>query len=143
MKLKLHRYSSVSKPVETPQVVLVDAMGVLRQCYQLASVAIVAGSFTSKVGGHNILEPLYYDVPVIFGPYMFGQPELLELVLDYDAGLQVKDCASVGEAAALLLENMQARSKIIEAGTKLVAENRGATEHTYNEIEYYLTRKMK
>ena len=42
-----------------------DAMGVLRKCYQAADLAIVAGSFTSKVGGHNIMEPCWYGVPTL------------------------------------------------------------------------------
>lgn len=143
MGLKLHRYTSPGGPKKNAQVVLVDAMGVLRLCYQLATVAVVAGSFTGKVGGHNILEPLYYDVPVVFGPYMFGQPELLDLVLEHEAGLQAKDSASVGEAVALLLENRSLRCALIEKGRALVKECRGATEHTHKEIERFFADKCK
>ncbi|MBA2728245.1 MAG: 3-deoxy-D-manno-octulosonic acid transferase, partial [Parachlamydiaceae bacterium] len=52
------------------KVILIDAMGQLRNSYQIADLAIVAGSYTEKVGGHNILEPLWFGVPTIFGPHM-------------------------------------------------------------------------
>ena len=51
-----------------PQVVLVDTMGVLIHCYQIADFALVAGSFTERVGGDNILEPCYFGVPTLCGP---------------------------------------------------------------------------
>lgn len=68
------------------KLILVDAMGVLVQCYELATLAIVAGSYTERVGGHNIVEPVLYGVPVFFGPFMHSQEELKELVLSFGAG---------------------------------------------------------
>lgn len=141
MGLSLHRYSSGVASDTGFQVALVDAMGVLRRCYQLASIAIVAGSFTAKVGGHNILEPLYYDVPVLFGPYMFSQPELLELVKSYRAGIQVDSMEKVGGVVAELLDDSSVKSPLIDAGAKLISENRGATDHAYGVIIDFLSEK--
>lgn len=71
------------------QVVVVDAMGVLCKCYQISDVAIVAGSFTDRIGGHNLLEPAAYAVPSLFGPYTFTQKQMQELLLDSGGGRQV------------------------------------------------------
>jgi 3-deoxy-D-manno-octulosonic-acid transferase len=49
----------------------------------------VAGSYTDKVGGHNILEPALYGIPVFFGPHMFCQQELASYILKAKAGKQV------------------------------------------------------
>ncbi len=72
---------------DTPhKVTLIDAMGLLRQCYAIASIAVVGGSFVPGVGGHNILEPVFLSVPVLFGPYMEGQIEMVEITLKYEVG---------------------------------------------------------
>ena len=113
--------------------VLVDAMGLLRKCYQFADVAIVAGSYTSKVGGHNILEPCWYGVPVIFGPHMEQQPELVDLVKQYQAGMQVRPMDLQERIGGLLL-NEKVRKEIGQSGLRLVAANQGATERTWQTI---------
>lgn len=110
-------------------VILIDAMGLLRQCYQLADVAIVCGSFTSKVGGHNILEPSWYGIPTLFGPEMFSQPDMVNLILEYRAGIQV----TIEELPNMLIELLkdESRRKALSiGGLKLAADVCGATAKT-------------
>jgi 3-deoxy-D-manno-octulosonic-acid transferase len=71
------------------QVIFIDAMGLLETCYQLSEIAVVGGSFISHVGGHNIFEPVSVGVPVLFGPHMQAQKELVDLALSYKVGHQV------------------------------------------------------
>ncbi len=73
-------YSRLSNP-RSSQILLVDQMGVLCQFYEIALLAIVGGSF-EKIGGHNILEPLFYGVPTLFGPYMHKQKTLRQIALN-------------------------------------------------------------
>ena len=63
--------SSVLRSAERPLgkrggVYLLDSYGELASIYQLASVAIVGGTFGRR-GGQNILEPARWGVPVIYG----------------------------------------------------------------------------
>lgn len=118
---------------DTMPVILIDAMGLLRKCYQLADIAIVAGSYTAKVGGHNILEPSWYGVPVIFGPHMHSQPDLLDLVKEYKAGLQV----SIDDLADVLVNliNQPDECKALgNAGLRLAGDVHGATGKTWELI---------
>lgn len=115
-------------------VVLVDAMGILRQCYQLAHVAIVGGSFTSKVGGHNVLEPCAYGVPVLFGPYMFSQPDMLPLILNYQAGFQLKPSQIEEFVKELLLDHYHNRI-IGENGKAMMRQVRGCTARSLALLE--------
>ena len=48
--------------------VLVDKMGVLMKLYAISDIAVVAGSFTPHVGGHNIFEPSFYGKPFCLWP---------------------------------------------------------------------------
>jgi len=115
-------------------VILIDAMGLLRKCYQLADIAIVAGSFTTKVGGHNILEPSWYGVPVLFGPSMYSQPDLVDLMREYQAGLQVT-IDELPEALLSLLQDKDRRKAIGEAGLRLAGDVHGATAKTLKLIK--------
>ena len=96
------RFSSEQPATGDEKVLLVDAMGVLRQCYELADISIVAGSFTDKVGGHNILEPCPYGSAVLFGPHMHTQPQMVRLALESGAGQQVTYSEVAGAVSTLL-----------------------------------------
>lgn len=122
-------------------VILIDAMGLLRKCYQLADIAIVAGSYTSKIGGHNILEPSWYGVPVIFGPHMHSQPDLLELVKEYKAGMQVS-IEELPNALINLLNQPQECKELGDAGLRLADDVHGATGKTWELIKRH-TMKIK
>ena len=86
--LTFGRYSQ-KDTLHDKQILLIDTMGFLRTCYQLAQIAIVAGSYNPKIGGHNILEPLWYSTPCLFGPYMQTQKQFVHLVNQAEAGLQI------------------------------------------------------
>jgi 3-deoxy-D-manno-octulosonic-acid transferase len=79
-------FSRLSSP-RSSQILLVDQMGVLCKFYEIASLAIVGGSF-EKIGGHNILEPLFYGVPTLFGPHMHKQKTLKEIALNLGFGVE-------------------------------------------------------
>lgn len=128
--VNFRRLSEVNPSGPPAAVILIDAMGLLRKCYQLADVAIVAGSFTPKVGGHNILEPSWYGVPVIFGPHMQTQPDLVDLMKEYGAGLQIDLDGLQLELIALLQD--QNKCKVLgDAGLRLAADVHGATGKTF------------
>lgn len=121
--------------IEAAQVILVDKMGILRKCYQIADAAIVGGSYTPRVGGHNIIEPPGYGVPVIFGPYMHTQTELVELVNKSGAGVQLE----IDRVAPVLIqwfEKPEKRVEIGEKGRKLVENMTGGTLKTWNILKH-------
>lgn len=79
-------YSSREVHKRNVQVILIDCMGMVCSLYQISSLAIVAGSYISTVGGHNIFEPIQTGIPVIYGPHMYGQQSLEKLVSQSGAG---------------------------------------------------------
>jgi 3-deoxy-D-manno-octulosonic-acid transferase len=116
-----------------PQAFLIDAMGILRKSYQLANIAIVAGSFTNKIGGHNIMEPQVFGIPVIAGPYMYSQPQLIECARYYNAILQVGE-SEIGTAVSRLLSEPKYAESFGKSALTMVSALRGATDRTMNEI---------
>ena len=124
---------SLGGSFQNTSVILVDMMGVLRHCYQISDIAFVGGSLTSKVGGHNILEPGFYGKPVLFGPYMHTQPDLLELVRTYQSGLQITPEEIIPTMNALL-SNPERATTLGAAGITLAADSRGALDKTYHAL---------
>lgn len=63
--------------------VLIDKMGVLNNLYALAELVILGGSFLKGIGGHNPIEPAFFGVKLISGPYIFHQRALFDGIQNY------------------------------------------------------------
>lgn len=127
-------FSDINRCTGKEQVILIDAMGLLRMCYQLSDLTIVAGSFTEKVGGHNILEPCWYGKPVLFGPYMHTQLELVDLIRKYEAGIQV-DFDQLQFALERWIQHPKEAKKIGLNGLRLVKNLKGSTKNTLHALK--------
>lgn len=136
-QVPFHRYSQNEKNPQDAHIVLMDTMGFLRQCYQTANVAFVGGTFTEKVGGHNILEPCWYSVPVVFGPHMHSQPELLTLIKQYDGGIQTS-AHEFQDQIENLLSNEAERLRLGTNGLRLIQDCQGAKQKTEEALEPFL-----
>ena len=69
-------YSLLSENRRT-DILVVDKMGVLRDFYQIADFVFVGGTLVD-IGGHSILEPLYYGKKPIIGNYYQNITEIVE-----------------------------------------------------------------
>lgn len=88
-KYPIKRLSRPSTITSKTPVVLIDGMGLVPMLYQVSDLAIVGGSFTEKIGGHNVLEPLLFNTATIFGPHMFGQTDLKDFALQTTIAKQI------------------------------------------------------
>lgn len=132
-------FSLFSDKNPTQPITLINAMGILSICYQLSEIAIVGGSFISHVGGHNVFEPAALGIPTLFGPHMFGQKDLVDLVLQAGAGKQVTLDQLAEEVDALLSHPQPAMR---EAGLHLAEEMHGATGRTWEAVEKLLNNRL-
>jgi len=122
-------YRYTSKDPQNARVVLVDAMGILTKCYQIADIAVVGGSFVPDIGGHNILEPVEHGIAVVFGPHMHNQLEMVKLVLDAECGFQIQEFL-LHRFLEALLDDKEELQKISKAGSALTEKLGGAAERT-------------
>lgn len=131
-------YSQLAQTkVQGPHIVLMDRIGLLRDLYALADLAIVGGSFVKHVGGHNILEPALYGTPVLFGPHMWSQEELVHYVLTAKNGEQVTE-ETLSERVLALLHDASARERMGKAGRELLEAQVGATKRTLDAVMAFL-----
>ena len=128
-------YSQIEKLSGSEKVILIDVMGKLNLCYQLSDLAIVGGSFTSKIGGHNILEPIFVNTPVFFGKNMCSQLDLKKISLE-------SICAKEATIATLQSDISSYFEKHIftmkENCSKFNESSLGLIEDTYRILEKHL-----
>lgn len=125
------RFSELSEEINSlspPSLILVDRMGQLLSCYALSKAAIVGGTYTSCVGGHNLIEPVAYSIPVFYGPYIHAQKELHRSVQQYEVGKQVELCKLSEELRTLFLsselqKNYRSRSLLFVRASKNQLKN--------------------
>lgn len=117
----------------TPDILVVDAMGMLKACYQLASCAFVGGSFALK-GGHNALEPALYGVPTMMGPSIFNNPFICD-ALATAGGLKILSASEqIADTALEWLNNADVAQEAGLANKRVIEQNRGAIEQTIEAI---------
>lgn len=79
---------------EKTDVVLVDKMGVLRKFYAVCDTAFVGGTLVN-IGGHSLLEPLFYRKTPIFGKYLQNVKDISEEILKREIGFMAHNSEDI------------------------------------------------
>ncbi len=132
LHISFKRFSSHSQ--EGAKVVLIDTMGKLMSCFQIAQIGIVAGSFIEGIGGHNLFEPASCGVPVLFGPYVDAQRTYADALIEASAGVSL-DTSEVPNKILELYENNELREKIGVNALDLFHYSTGAAKKTLDVLE--------
>ncbi len=113
--------------------IIINVIGELLYWYKRSDLVIMGGSFSSNVGGHNILEAVYFKKTVIVGPYMDNF---------YDMYIYMKEtllnCSSIEELEKTIesiYKNKELRDNLGVLANKLLLENRGASAKTIATID--------
>ena len=81
--VKSYENNSVLSDSRKTDIIIVNKMGVLRDFYQLADFVFVGGTLVD-IGGHSILEPLYYGKLPIIGEYYQNIEEIVKDALEME-----------------------------------------------------------
>jgi 3-deoxy-D-manno-octulosonic-acid transferase len=121
------------------QIIIVDKIGELRKLYAICDVAYVGGTLVN-IGGHSLLEPLFYRKPPIFGPYLQNVRNIAKEVLAREIGFQVNDSEELYEILSkydFLINNHKENEKnMIERIEQFFEENSHVVELTFEKIKY-------
>jgi 3-deoxy-D-manno-octulosonic-acid transferase len=63
-------------------IILVDKMGILNDIYAISDVVILGGAF-ERIGGHNPIEPAFFNCKIISGKNIFNQKSLFDCIENY------------------------------------------------------------
>lgn len=136
LSLPYMKWSTPSEKTGQERVILIDALGILKQCYQIADVAILGGSFVD-IGGHNLLEPAEYGVAALFGPYIHKQIEFSRLAMEAEIGFKVS-IEELSEKVYSLLNDSALREEISNKAGQLLEGCRGASLKSWSHAEKLL-----
>lgn len=120
-------------------VLLLDSIGELAAVYSLATVAFVGGSLVEH-GGHNILEPAQYGVPVLVGPHYANFREMVNLFLWKNAARLVGP-AELPLCLVDLVTNEAERTTLGRNALETVRSQTGATQRTVDALQRLLSAK--
>jgi len=123
-----------SVPDAQTQVFLLDSLGEMTAFYAASDIAFVGGSI-ARAGGHNLLEPAAFGLPVLAGPHLFNTPETARLLSDAGALFGVRDASELAGRAARLLGSEQARRAAGQAAKACGNAGLGVLDRTLGLIE--------
>ncbi|UCG35361.1 MAG: 3-deoxy-D-manno-octulosonic acid transferase [Candidatus Omnitrophota bacterium] len=117
------RISSLKGKNTHKKIFLLDTIGQLLYFYALADICFVGGSLTAH-GGHNILEPIYFQKPTIFGPSMENFQDFEEIALNKGAGIKIENTHQLREITLQLINNKALRDSLAEKCRKVFSEEK-------------------
>ncbi len=109
-------------------VFLLDSIGELAALYSLATVAFVGGSLVPR-GGHNILEPALYGVPVVTGNHYENFRDVVNFFASRNA-VRIVGLAELPLVFMELIENDNERAVLGRNALAALESQRGATDKT-------------
>lgn len=134
--LVLARRSGGEAPDESVQVLLGDTMGELLLLLGTGDLAFVGGSLVPR-GGHNLIEPAAWGLPVLTGPSLFNFAEVSRLLSEAGALTLVDSELALAEAWCALTQDKALRERQGRAGLAVAQDNTGALEKTLELIKRY------
>lgn len=111
----------------TVEVILWDTFGELGRVFAVAAIVFVGGSLM-PIGGHSLMEPAAFGVPVLWGPHAFNFPLAAEKLQKAGGGILVPDKDALVTECRKLLEYTGLRQKVGQAARACVFSAKGAIE---------------
>ncbi len=112
---------------------ILDTIGELRSMYSASDIVFVGGSLIKR-GGQNPIEPAGLARPIIFGKYTYNFQDVIRILIEQDAGIEVQDKAGFYKAIKYLLDNSEKRNQMGSNAKIVVDKNSGSCQRTIVQI---------
>ncbi len=138
--LTVTRHSELQKVADNgpAPVVLVDTLGVLNDYYRTGKVAYVGGGFDPKHGGHNIVEPALWGLPVLYGKHMGNFEEEARLLTESGGGIPIERPEDLAQVLATLLSDPKEIQRRGALAAETVERQQGAVDRHVDGIQSLL-----
>jgi len=132
--IRFTRRSKLEKPLELPGILLLDSIGELGGLFVLADVVFMGGTLAAR-GGHNILEPAHFSVPIICGPHMENFRDIANAFRKRQAFVEIQGRGDLANAVISLLEDRQRAAELGRRAGACAESERGATVRALEAIQ--------
>ena len=130
------RHSQGATPQAGTQVLLGDTMGELMRWYGVADACLVGGSLIPR-GGHNPLEVLVLDKPLVAGPHTHNFAQMYDALDAAGALLRVDTAAAVFAGFTALVQQPERARQQVARGQTVYQSMTGAVARTMAELEVF------
>ena len=110
-------------------IMILDTHGELSAAYRFGTLAFVGGSLVD-IGGHNLLEPIRFGVPVLYGPYIDNFLDEAMLIETSGGGALVADLHTLAIVLHDLIQSPQKLQTMGQAAQKVLDQVQGVLEKT-------------
>lgn len=118
-------------------ILLGDTMGEMMLLFGCADAAFVGGSLVDN-GGHNIIEPAVWGLPIITGPSQFNFAEISQLLMDAHALIIIRNANSLAKQLIELLGDNDKAQCMGAAAKEVARKNQGALARLLGIIHGYI-----
>ncbi len=115
-------------------VIILDTLGELSRIYQICDFAFIGGSF-NNTGGHNPLEAVVYNKPVISGPSIHNFRDIYWILSRTEAGKIVKNQIELYNHMHKLLSDRDFYKKSCEDCKDVFTSQQGALEFVIEKLK--------
>ncbi|MGA3213689.1 MAG: 3-deoxy-D-manno-octulosonic acid transferase, partial [Terriglobales bacterium] len=114
-------------------VLVLDSIGELAAVYSVATIAFVGGSLVPR-GGHNILEPASFGVPILVGPHTENFRDIIHIFQQQDAVRMVQKADLAPTLLALAADKAE-RESLGRRAKDALHLHAGATARTADALQ--------
>jgi len=107
------------------QVLIIDAVGKLRQLYPIADLVVMGGSFVEH-GGQNPIEPAGCSKAICTGPHIYNFHAVYQQLASHDAVVMIPDGSHLTSRISILLKD-ESRRKQLGLNAKTAMESMGGS----------------
>lgn len=120
------------------EVVVLDSLGELLGWYQISDYAFVGGSLV-PVGGHNVLEPIAMNVPVLSGNQVQNFKAICSDLEEAQAIQLVAQADELIDAIIHLHQDKAWKNQMVKNATAVLESNKGAVAKHLQKVEWLYT----
>lgn len=113
-------------------IIIIDKMGILNTLYSIADIAFIGGSMITPGGGHNMLEPLAFGVPVVFGNFVENFQEIADEIISSGAGVMAANPEELFNAIYTFINDEKKSSKASMEALNIIERNQGSSVKNLN-----------
>jgi len=128
------RFSKEESAQDYKDVFLLDAIGHLTRFYSAADIAFVGGTLV-KIGGHNLVEPCIYSVPVVCGPHVEKTRDVARALASENAIMLAENEDDLLKSIKKLAVNPELRNQIGANGRRWLEDSQGAVLRALKTLE--------
>ncbi|WP_131781293.1 lipid IV(A) 3-deoxy-D-manno-octulosonic acid transferase [Legionella gresilensis] len=129
--------SQIKSKISDEDVIILDSIGELLTFYKISHYAFIGGSLV-PVGGHNVLEPIAMQTPVISGKYTHNFKAICNALQEANAIILVDNADELVSKLIDLHQHQDKRQSLVENATQILNKNKGTVLRYLHQIDNLL-----